>query len=148
MKEQYLRQTAKALHLPRKAKQEILRDLAEIFDSALEHGETEAQVVKRLGNPAEFADDAAKQLGFDNHASAKRRHIFAIALSLIVAAIAFGIYAAARMNKAPKGVIGQADAMTHILVVGSIDVSGVLLVIGLLAAAAAVLLLIHKNRKP
>ena len=40
-KEQYIRQVKKALTVPRAKKNEILRDLQEAFDSALEHGETE-----------------------------------------------------------------------------------------------------------
>ena len=49
MKEQYIRQVEKHLTLPRKAKQEVIRDLNEIFASALENGETEQQVIDRLG---------------------------------------------------------------------------------------------------
>lgn len=40
-KEQYIRQVKKALTGPRAKKDEILRDLQEAFDSALEHGETD-----------------------------------------------------------------------------------------------------------
>ncbi|HIY61086.1 MAG TPA: hypothetical protein H9831_10490 [Candidatus Eisenbergiella pullistercoris] len=36
-----------------------MRDLKEAFDSALEHGETQQQVIRRLGTPKEFADSAA-----------------------------------------------------------------------------------------
>lgn len=146
MKEQYIKQTAKALHLPRKAKQEILRDLAEIFASALEHGETEEQVIARLGDPAEFAADAAKQLGFNNDAPLKRRRILAVVLTLAAAIIALGLYTAAKLSKTPEGVIGQADAMTNILVAGS-DFSVIFLAVGLLAAAAAAVLIIRIVKK-
>ena len=50
-KEQYIRQVKKALTVPRAKKDEILRDLQEAFDSALEHGETEQEVIERLGSP-------------------------------------------------------------------------------------------------
>ena len=56
MKQQYIRRVKKALNLPRKQKAEVLRDLDEAFASALEHGETEQQVIVRLGTPDEFAD--------------------------------------------------------------------------------------------
>ena len=49
MKEQYIRQVEKELNLSRKAKTEVVRDLNEIFNSAVEHGETEQQVIERLG---------------------------------------------------------------------------------------------------
>ena len=44
MKEQYIRQVEKELNLSRKAKTEVVRDLNEIFNSAVEHGETEQQL--------------------------------------------------------------------------------------------------------
>ena len=62
-KEQYIRQVKKALTGPRAKKEEILRDLQEAFDSALEHGETEQDVIERLGPPAEFAGDIEDQRG-------------------------------------------------------------------------------------
>lgn len=66
MKEQYIKQVKKELHLSAKAEKEIVRDLNEIFSSAAEHGETEQQVIERLGTPKEFADSAAEQFGVDN----------------------------------------------------------------------------------
>ena len=62
MKEQYIKQVEKELSLPHKAKKEVVRDLNEVFASALEHGETEQQVIQRLGTPKEFADSTAEQL--------------------------------------------------------------------------------------
>ena len=53
MKEQYIKQVEKELSLTRKAKKEVVRDLNEVFASALEHGETEQQVIERLGTPKE-----------------------------------------------------------------------------------------------
>lgn len=52
---EYLRQVEKELRLPRRKKQEVLRDLREIFESAREHGESEADVMERLGSAAEYA---------------------------------------------------------------------------------------------
>ena len=49
MKEQYIKQVEKELSLTRKAKKEVVRDLNEVFASALEHGETEQQVIERKG---------------------------------------------------------------------------------------------------
>ena len=61
MKEQYIKQVEKELSLTRKAKKEVVRDLNEVFASALEHGETEQQVIERLGTPKEFAENTAEQ---------------------------------------------------------------------------------------
>lgn len=73
MKEQYIKRVKKELHLPRRAKNEVLRDLDEIFASAAEHGETEHKVIERLGTPKEFADNAAEQFGVDNSALQKQK---------------------------------------------------------------------------
>ena len=56
MKEQYIKQVEKELSLPRKMKKEVVRDLNEVFASAMEHGETEQQIIQRLGTPKEFAE--------------------------------------------------------------------------------------------
>ena len=61
MKEEYIKQVSKKLHISNKAKREIIRDLGEIFDSALENGETEQQVIDRLGAPKEFAESVSGQ---------------------------------------------------------------------------------------
>lgn len=71
MKEQYIKQVKKELSLPRKVKKEVLRDLNEVFASALEHGETEQQVIQRLGTPRKSADSTAEQFGVDNTISKK-----------------------------------------------------------------------------
>lgn len=71
MKEQYIKQVEKELSLPRKMKKEVVRDLNEVFASAMEHGETEQQIIQRLGTPKEFADSTAEQFGIDNTKSKK-----------------------------------------------------------------------------
>ena len=47
--------------------------------SVLENGETEQQVIRRLGTPKEFADSTAEQFGIDNASSKKkeRYHFYA-----------------------------------------------------------------------
>ena len=73
-------------------KKEIVRDLNEVFTSALEHGETEQQVIERLGTPKEFADNTAEQLGFDSTAPQKRKGIISSVVALVVAIAAFITY--------------------------------------------------------
>ena len=132
MKERYIRQVKRELRLPRKAKAEVLRDLKEIFTSAEEHGETAQQVIARLGTPKEFAGsirpDAAQSAAGKGRASA--------IASAAVAVTAFGIYAAAAAAKAPRGAIGQADAMTNIQIEGAfgLDMLQILLALGVIAA--------------
>ena len=134
MKEQYIRQVEKELNLSRKAKTEVVRDLNEIFNSAVEHGETEQQVIERLGTPQEFANSTAEQFGIDNSVPKKRKWIISSVISLVVAIVAFLIYATAKSGKVPEGAIGQADAMTNIQVNGDFifDASQIILGIAIL----------------
>ena len=98
MKEQYIKQVEKELSLTRKAKKEVVRDLNEVFASALEHGETEQQVIERLGTPKEFAENTAEQLGIDSAAPQKRKGIISSVAALVVAVAAFVIYATAVLD--------------------------------------------------
>ena len=149
MKEEYIKQVEKELFLPRKAKKEVMRDLNEAFASALEHGETEQQVIQRLGTPKEFADSTAEQFGIDNTSSKKQKGIISALVALIIAAIAFSIYAVTQLGKVPEGTIGQANATTNIQIQGAlgIDVSQITLAVGFAAAIIAVLLIIRTIRK-
>lgn len=89
MKEQYIKQVEKELSLPHKAKREVVRDLNEVFASALEHGETEQQVIQRLGTPKEFADSTAEQFGIDNASSKKGKVSFLRLLRLLLRLLPF-----------------------------------------------------------
>ena len=110
MKEQYLKKVKKELNLPRRAKREVMRDLNEIFASALEHGETEQQVIERLGTPKEFADNTAEQFGIDNATLKNRKGIISSVAVLIIAITAFMIYAVAQIGKGPENAIGHNDS--------------------------------------
>ena len=151
MKEQYIKQVEKELSLPRKMKKEVVRDLNEVFASAMEHGETEQQIIQRLGTPKEFADSTAEQFGIDNTKSKKRNGIISTLAALVIAAAAFSVYVT-QSGKVPEGAIGQADATTNIQIEGAFafDISQILLAIGFAATAIALLLIIrtiHKNRR-
>ena len=149
MKEQYIRQVEKELNLSRKAKTEVVRDLNEIFNSAVEHGETEQQVIERLGTPQEFANSTAEQFGIDNSAPQKRKGIISSVTSLVVAVVAFVINATAKSDKVPDGAIGQADAMTNIQVEGAFgfDASQIILAVGVIAVTIAIIQIIRTVRK-
>lgn len=116
-----------------------MRDLQEAFASALEHGETEAQVIQRLGTPKEFANSTAEQLGVDPVRGKKRKQLLAGLLCLVVAAAAFAGYAAGQLSQTPADAIGQADAMTNIQVTGGLGIPapGILLGIGIVFVCGA-----------
>ena len=152
MKEQYIKQVEKELSLPRKMKKEVVRDLNEVFASAMEHGETEQQIIQRLGTPKEFADSTAEQFGIDNTKSKKRNGIISALAAFVMAAAAFSVYAVAQSGKVLEGAIGQADAATNIQIEGAFvfDISQILLAIGFAATAIAFLFIIrtiHENRR-
>ena len=109
-------------------------------------------IIQRLGTPKEFADSTAEQFGIDNASSKKRKGIISALVALIVAVVAFSIYAVTRLGKAPEGAIGQADATTNIQIESALgfDVLQIILAVGFAAAVIAVLLIIrtiHKNRR-
>lgn len=139
MKQQYIRRVKKALNLQREQKAEVLRDLDEAFASALEHGETERQVIERLGTPDEFADSIHEQLGIACPDRRGRKRRICIALTALVSAIAFAIAFFMRAERPAQNIIGQADAMTNMQIVGSgVDMFWLMIVLGCVALAAAI----------
>lgn len=135
-KNQYLRQVKKALPTPHAKKEEILRDLQEVFASAAEHGKTEQDVIRRLGTPEEFAR------GFESHSAPKQNAVGFGNLRLIwglaiFSAILLGTAIAAYALRTPPNVIGQADAMTGI-VLRSDTFLDPLVLLFLLGAAAGI----------
>ena len=71
MKEQYIKQVEKELSLTRKAKKEVVRDLNEVFASALEHGETEQQVIERLGDSQRVCREYRRAVWIDLRSTAE-----------------------------------------------------------------------------
>ncbi len=145
MKEHYIKQVKKELLISRKQKNDVLRDLDEVFASAMEHGETEQQVIERLGLPKDFAISTEEQLGIDRTTLRKRNNIIFIIISIGVSVLAFVLFGTLYLKQLPDGVIGQADAMTNIRIngIGAIDLSLIFLVIGI----AAIIVLIVRILK-
>lgn len=148
MKEQYIRQVRKELHLPRRIRAEVVRDLGEIFASAAEHGESEAAVIERLGRPEEFAARTAKQFGVDNAAPRQRARLLSVLLAAMLAAAAFVVYAVLEAAKVPVDAIGQAEAQTNIQIAGTfgLDAAKLMLAAGIIAAGFAALQIIRAIR--
>ena len=113
---------------------------------------SEQQVIERLGTPQEFANSTAEQFGIDNSVPKKRKWIISSVISLVVAIVAFLIYATAKSGKVPEGAIGQADAMTNIQVNGDFifDASQIILLVGIIAfvfATIQIIRAVHNNRR-
>ena len=59
MKQAYINAVKNSKAIDRAKKAEIIRDLEEIFAEGLAHGEDEAAISSRLGDPAQFASAVA-----------------------------------------------------------------------------------------
>lgn len=141
----YIRRVKRALILPRRQKAEILCDLSEIFTSAREHGESDAQIIARLGAPELFAREAQAPFGF---AYARRRAAleWALAAAFILAAL-FLLLLAALSRPADPAIIGGADAMTAIAVSSPVNARLIETIAGIAALAAAALLMLRRLLK-
>lgn len=155
MKEKYIREVEKLIPLPSRIKKEVLRDLEEAFASAAEHGETEEQVIQRLGSPKEFAENLNEQVNFERFTQEhrKRKQMLMIICIFIFSMLLFGLYALIKMvtlTREIEGVIGHADGPTAIFVATpGIDYSFVVVALGIAAFVAAIVLTIRfilKNR--
>lgn len=150
MREEYIKKVKKELSVSHNQKHEIIRDLNEAFDSAKEHGETEKQVIDRLGTPKDFAESMEETVGFNRAQYRKRRKkILAIFCSCGLAVFCLISSLVAKNSTLPNNVIGQADAMTQITVNGfwPFDIWSALLIIGLAFAITAVVLIVGLIRK-
>lgn len=141
----YIRRAKRALTLPRRQKAEILRDLTEIFTSACEHGESDAQIIARLGAPELFAREAQAPFGF---AYARRRAAleWTLAAAFILAAL-FMLLLLALSRPADPSIIGGANAMTAIAVSSPVNARLIETIIGIAAFAAAMLLMLRRILK-
>lgn len=148
MREKYIKQVKKELAVSKKQRKEVIRDLNEAFISALEHGETEQQVIERLGSPKDFADNIHEQLGIDYIAQQKRKKLFHISVAAVIAIMTFSISFLIKALRVPKNVIGQADSMTSIEVEGiAFDPMLFFALLGIVALAVVIILAIQYIRK-
>ena len=144
MKDKYIRAVLKAISLPRRQKKEIRRDLEEAFASALEHGETEAAVIERLGAPEEFACSLT--------GSSRRLPSFKAAILLLIPAVlCLLVCAAAHIQKPSEEIIGGAVSMTSIVVAAEgFSLTHLLFQIGLIllicSAALFIRIIIQRRR--
>ena len=143
MKEKYIKQVKKRLAVPSSKRKTVLQDLEKTFASAAENGETEQQVISRLGTPEQFAAGIEEQLGVNRQKLLKTRTVVWTIIWLVVAVVGFLVYLTIRQQQelnGALGIIGGADGPTAIIVSGpGIDVPLVMLMI---AAAAVVLAVI------
>lgn len=134
MKEQYIRQVAHHLSLPRKQKREVLRDLQEIFASALEHGESENQVIARLGDPQEYARGVEAPL----EKRSGKGFLLGLILSCVLCVGAVILFLSTLNLWVPANAIGWGQSSTSIQVAGGFDFSPLLLILAAVGLVCAV----------
>ena len=148
MRRQYIQRVKRALCLSKEEKQEMIRDLQELFDSAVEHGETEDEVIARLGSPKEYVYHIHEQLGKMDEIQKRRKTRIRMGILWLLAVVLFLAGGIPLYLRTPAHMIGQADAMTQIQVSGSwIDPAWILMLLGVLALAAGIYLWIRHLRK-
>ena len=150
MKQAYIKKVKRALICPAKMKKVLLRDLEEIFSSAAEHGESEAEVIARLGSPDDYAKAMEESLGIDRKRILRRCALLGILPPALLAPVFFLLYRIAapftiKSNQMSVGIIGGADGPTSIMVTtapASPYTVYIPLALCILCAAAAVVALI------
>lgn len=146
MKQEYIQQVGRALPLPGKQKREVLRDLEELFASAAEHGESEVQVLDRLGSPEEYAKEVLAQTGY---VPKPGKAALGLALSALVCGVCLALFLWSQSGRLPEDAIGGAMGSTGIQVAGGVDLSSLLLVlaaVGLMGAVFFALWLLRKRK--
>lgn len=128
---QYVRQAAHRLHLPRGMKRAVLDGLVESFESAREHGETEENVIARLGSPRAFAREALQSAELTESQRSCIRRERSLRMAAIVCAACILIMGGALTVRA------VAEAVFRQTVIGYTNVPTQILVTGICAAAAA-----------
>lgn len=141
MKEEYIKEVSKTLHLSRSRKKDVLRDLDEMFRSAEEAGESPERVIERLGPPHEFTENIEMQLGVDRFRHTKTKYLLVIIISAVIGIISLVLYAIIYSHRYPQNVIGQADAMTSIYIGSSypFDISYIFLFIGIISIIISII---------
>lgn len=150
-KEKYIKSVKRKLNVPYDLKASVLEELREAFDSAKEHGESENDLINRLGTPKEFVNDVIKNADLTDEQKKyikQRKNIIKVIIAFIIAAAAFmGYYIYQRMSMG--NVIGYANSSTNIQVIGgSENIVLILLYTAFFAVIAGLLIYsVHLKRK-
>ena len=150
-KEKYIKSVKRKLNVPYDLKASVLEELMEAFDSAKEHGESENDLINRLGTPKEFVNDVIKNADLTDEQKKyikQRKNIIKVIIAFIIAAAAFtGYYIYQRMSMG--NVIGYANSSTNIQVIGGSENIVLILLYTVFFAVIAGLLIysVHLKRK-
>ena len=148
-KEKYIKSVKRKLNVPYDLKASVLVELMEAFDSAKEHGESENDLINRLGTPKEFVNDVIKNADLTDEQKKyikQRKNIIKVIIAFIIADAAFtGYYIYKRMSMGD--VIGYANSSTNIQVIGGSENIVLILLYIVFFAVIAGLLIYSVNLK-
>lgn len=148
-KEKYIKSVKRKLNVPDDLKASVLEELREAFDSAKEHGESENDLINRLGTPKEFVNDVIKNADLTDEQKKyikQRKNIIKVIIAFIIADAAFtGYYIYKRMSMGD--VIGYANSSTNIQVIGGSENIVLILLYIVFFAVIAGLLIYSVNLK-
>lgn len=150
-KDKYIKSVKRKLNVPYDLKASVLEELMEAFDSAKEHGESENDLINRLGTPKEFVNDVIKNADLTDEQKKyikQRKNIIKVIIAFIIADAAFtGYYIYKRMSMGD--VIGYANSSTNIQVIGgSENIVLILLYTAFFAVIVGLLIYsVHLKRK-
>ena len=123
----------------------------EVFASAMEHGETEQQIIQRLGTPKNLQTAPQNSLALITPIEKRERISFLLLLRLLSRLLPFRYMLLHNQENVPEGAIGQADATTNIQIEGAFafDISQILWLLGCSNSYCSLLIIrtIHKNRR-
>ena len=152
MKDTYIRKVLRMLDIPKNKKQQIARDLREIFCSSYERGESYEQIVERLGPPETFAKDIAAELDVPYGKNNTGCVILSL-LTMFLGTVSLAVYIVAafltRSRDYSFGTVGGFDGPTQIYVTSStnFDWSVLLLVFGIFSLVISVFFFIRHIKR-
>lgn len=148
MKKQYIKHVKQLLIVPRKQKNIILNDLEEIFQSGNANGESDQEIIQRLGSPKEFVSEIEHGLEI-NVSKYKQKHMLHAAIFFASGVILLVLCCWIHFYQNSTKIIGQAEATTEILIpaIKNFDFIAFLLIIAVCAFAISITSIVKFRKK-
>ena len=144
-RETYIRKVKKQLDCSVKEKEEIVRDLQEIFDSGKEHGKSESQIIKQLGKPQAYAQ--ALGCGRQTMPLSGKRKVAVVFLAVGGLFCLYALGESLRFRMPKNAIGGGGDAMTMIVLQNSSPVNSSEIFGGLAVICMVALVFLLRKRK-
>lgn len=146
MRKEYINSVKKHLNCSPREKKEIIRDLNEIFESANEHGESDQDVIDRLGAPSEYANHC--MYDFEPYKHIKKGKFILCSILGFASVLCLSMALYIHFDRIPDHAIGYGKAITEIAVNNAMpfDLFYIFAVAGIILAVF-LLFIIFKSKK-